>query len=199
MIDYSRITRDSRSGTKVEHRSRVARPFCGWRWQPVWRKHRPFADVSAALGRDGCSRKLLAECLGTATLVLFGCGSAVLAGSDRSVSSEFHSPSACRSSPWPTASARSRLPRQSRRIASAPSSPGRMSINEMVQYWVAQVIGALIGAGILYLSSPRARPAMTSRSTASARTASALPIWAATTSMTAALAFEIVATFLFVV
>ena len=27
-------------------------------------------------------KKLLAECLGTATLVLFGCGSAVLAGSD---------------------------------------------------------------------------------------------------------------------
>ncbi len=74
---------------------------------------------------------------------------------------------------------------------------GRMSITDMVQYWVAQFLGALAGAGVLYIIAT-GNPNFT------------MGAWALGSngwgegylggySMTAALIFEIVATFLFVV
>ncbi len=94
-------------------------------------------------------KKLLAECLGTATLVLFGCGSAVLAGLEvgqLGISFAFGLAiiamaygigpiSGCHVNPA---------------VSLGAYLAGRMGINEMVQYWVAQFLGAIIGAGILY-------------------------------------------------
>ena len=74
---------------------------------------------------------------------------------------------------------------------------GRMSINEMVQYWVAQFIGALVGAGILLVvASGKAGYDIAVNGLGQNGFGDA---YLGGYSMTAALAFEIVATFLFVV
>src|SRR5262245_9581699 len=94
-------------------------------------------------------KKLLAEFFGTAVLVLFGCGSAVLAGPEvgqLGISFAFGLAivamaygigpiSGCHVNPA---------------VSFGAYLAGRMGINEMVQYWVAQFLGALVGAGILY-------------------------------------------------
>jgi len=142
-------------------------------------------------------KKLLAEFLGTATLVLFGCGSAVLAGPEvvgqLGISFAFGLTivamaygigpvSGCHVNPA---------------VSLGAYLAGRMSINEMVQYWVAQFLGALVGAAVLY-------------TIASGKTGYDIAVdglgqngfgdaYLGGYSMTAALTFEIVATFLFVV
>ena len=136
-------------------------------------------------------KKLLAEFLGTATLVLFGCGSAVLAGPEvgqLGISFAFGLAivamaygigpvSGCHVNPA---------------VSFGAYLAGRMSINEMVQYWVAQFLGALIGAGILYvIASGKAGYEISVNGLGDA--------YLGGYSTTAALAFEIVATFLFVV
>ncbi|MBK8837759.1 MAG: aquaporin Z [Hyphomonadaceae bacterium] len=141
-------------------------------------------------------KKLLAECLGTATLVLFGCGSAVLAGPEvgqLGISFAFGLAivamaygigpvSGCHVNPA---------------VSFGAYLAGRMSINEMVQYWVAQFIGALIGAGILYVvASGKAGYDIAVNGLGQNGFGEA---YLGGYSMTAALAFEIVATFLFVV
>lgn len=141
-------------------------------------------------------KKLVAEFIGTATLVFFGCGSAVLAGPEvgqLGISFAFGLAivamaygigpiSGCHVNPA---------------VSFGAFLSGRMSVTEMVQYWVAQFLGALAGAGILYMI-------------ASGKAGYDLAVnglgqngfgegYLGGYSMTAALVFEIVATFLFVV
>ena len=141
-------------------------------------------------------KKLIAEFIGTATLVFFGCGSAVLAGPEfvgqLGISFAFGLAivamaygigpiSGCHVNPA---------------VSFGAFVSGRMSATEMVTYWAAQFLGALAGAGILYLI-------------ASGKTGYAVGPYGLGSngfgegylggySMTAALVFEIVATFLFV-
>lgn len=98
--------------------------------------------------------KLIAELLGTMVLVLMGCGSAVIAGADGTtgvgllgISFAFGLSvvamayaighiSGCHINPA---------------ISISMAVSGRMSWKDAISYSVAQVIGALLGAGILYL------------------------------------------------
>ena len=98
--------------------------------------------------------KFVAEMLGTMVLVLMGCGSAVIAGADGTtgvgllgISFAFGLSvvamayaighiSGCHINPA---------------ISIAMVAAGRMKMGEAVRYVIAQVIGAIIGAGILYV------------------------------------------------
>ncbi|NDD65254.1 MAG: aquaporin Z [Acidobacteria bacterium] len=142
-------------------------------------------------------KKLVAEFLGTFTLVLFGCGSAVLAGADivgqLGISFAFGLAivamaygvgpvSGCHVNPA---------------VSFGAFVSGRMTLREMVQYWVAQFLGALGGAGVLYLIASGAPDfAMGPYALGSNG-------WGANYlggySLSAAFLFETVATFLFVV
>lgn len=141
-------------------------------------------------------KKLVAEFIGTATLVFFGCGSAVLAGPEVgqlgiafafglaivAMAYGIGPISGCHVNPA---------------VSFGAFLSGRMSVTEMVQYWVAQFLGALAGAGILYM--------IASGKAGYDLAASGLgqngfgETYLGGYSMTAALVFEIVATFLFVV
>lgn len=140
-------------------------------------------------------KKLLAEFLGTATLVLFGCGSAVLAGPEvgqLGISFAFGLTivamaygigpvSGCHVNPA---------------VSLGAYLAGRMGVNEMVQYWVAQFLGALVGAGILFvIASGKAGYDIAVSGLGQNGFGDA---YLGAYSMTAALAFEIVATFIFV-
>lgn len=141
-------------------------------------------------------KKILAEFIGTATLVLFGCGAAVLGGAEigqAGIAAAFGLAivamaygigpiSGCHVNPA---------------VSLGAVVAGRMSVKDMLQYWAAQFLGAIAGAAILYLI-------------ASGKTGYDVAInglgqngWGANYlgeySMEAALMFEIVATFLFVV
>jgi aquaporin Z len=92
--------------------------------------------------------KLVAEFLGTATLVLFGCGAAVLAGEQigqLGISFAFGLAvvamaygigpvSGCHINPA---------------ISFGAFVAGRMTLSEMAQYWLAQCLGAVAGASVL--------------------------------------------------
>jgi len=99
--------------------------------------------------------KMLAEFIGTFTLVLFGCGSAVIAGPAvgattvgvLGISIAFGlaivamaygigQVSGCHVNPA---------------VSFGVWIAGRMPAGEMVQYWIAQVLGAIAGAAVLYL------------------------------------------------
>jgi aquaporin Z len=146
-------------------------------------------------------KKLVAEALGTATLVLFGCGAAVLAGDtvgQLGISFAFGLAivamaygigpvSGCHINPA---------------VSLGAFLAGRMTANEMVMYWAAQFFGALVGAGILYvIAAGQAAEAGVAYQIGAYGLGS--NGWGAGYlggfSMTAALVFEIVATFLFVV
>jgi aquaporin Z len=142
-------------------------------------------------------KKLLAEFIGTATLVLLGCGSAVLAGpmvGQLGISFAFGLAivamaygigpiSGCHVNPA---------------VSFGAYISGRMGVNEMVQYWVAQFLGALAGAGILYvIASGQAGYEIGAYGLGANGWGDTYPL--GKFSMTAALTFEIVATFLFVV
>lgn len=141
-------------------------------------------------------KKLIAEFIGTATLVFFGCGSAVLAGGEvgqLGISFAFGLAivamaygigpiSGCHVNPA---------------VSFGAFIAGRMSVGEIVQYWVAQFLGALAGAGILYVI-------------ATGNPLFQMPEWGLGSNgygqgylggyeLTAALVFEVVATFLFLV
>ncbi len=147
-------------------------------------------------------KKLIAEFLGTATLVLLGCGAAVLAGPTVgqlgiafafglaivAMAYAIGPVSGCHVNPA---------------VSFGAFLAGRMTINDMVMYWVAQFLGALLGAGLLFVIAsghidPAGDPAFTMGEYALGSNG-----WGASYlggySMTAALVFEIVATFLFVV
>lgn len=142
-------------------------------------------------------KKPVAEFIGTFTLVLFGCGAAVLAGTGNvgqlGISFAFGLAivamaygigpvSGCHVNPA---------------VSFGAFVSGRMSVGEMVQYWIAQILGAVAGAGVLYVI-------------ASGGTGFTMGEYALGSngwgvdylggySLTAALVFEIVATFLFVI
>lgn len=95
-------------------------------------------------------KKFIAELIGTMTLVLFGCGAAVLGGAEigqAGIAAAFGLAivamaygigpiSGCHVNPA---------------VSFAAFISGRMSASEMVKYWAAQFIGASIGAAVLYL------------------------------------------------
>lgn len=94
-------------------------------------------------------KKFIAECIGTATLVLIGCGTAVLAGAEVG-----HAGIAAAFGLAIVAMAYGIGPISGCHVNPAVSLgafvSGRMSASEMIKYWVAQFIGAAIGAGVLY-------------------------------------------------
>jgi len=95
-------------------------------------------------------KKVVAEFIGTLTLVLFGCGAAVLAGGEVgqlgiafafglaivAMAYGIGPISGCHVNPA---------------VSFGAFIAGRMSMPEMFQYWGAQFLGALVGAAILLL------------------------------------------------
>lgn len=96
-------------------------------------------------------KKLAAEFVGTFALVLFGCGAAVLAGfgvvGQLGIAFAFGLAivamaygigpvSGCHVNPA---------------VSFGAFAAGRMSVSDMIAYWVAQCVGAVVGAGVLYL------------------------------------------------
>lgn len=141
-------------------------------------------------------RKQLAEFIGTFTLVLLGCGSAVLAGGDiglTGISFAFGLAligmaygigpvSGCHINPAVTLGV----------VAS-----GRMQMGEAIGYMIAQVLGAIAGAGVLLvIASGKADYSLATNGLGQNG-------WGAgylgEYTLMAALVFEVVATFLFVV
>ena len=138
----------------------------------------------------------IAELVGTFTLVLLGCGSAVLAGGDVgqlgiafafglaivAMAYGIGPISGCHVNPA---------------VSLGAFVAGRMPLNAMLQYWAAQFIGALLGAGVLYL--------IATGKTGYDLVASGLGQngWGAgylgEYNLASALVFEVVATFLFLV
>ncbi len=141
-------------------------------------------------------KKLIAEFIGTGTLVLFGCGAAVLGGAEigqAGIAAAFGLAivamaygigpiSGCHVNPA---------------VSFGAFVSGRMGAGDMVKYWIAQMLGAVVGAAILYMI-------------ASGKAGFDVAVnglgqngWGAgylgEYSMQSALIFEIVATFLFVV
>ncbi len=141
-------------------------------------------------------KKLIAETLGTACLVFFGCGSAVLAGGEvgqLGISLAFGlcivamaygigPVSGCHINPA---------------VSFGAFIAGRMSLNEMFQYWGAQVIGAVIGAALL-LFVAQGEPGFSLASNGLGQNG-----WGAGYlsgySMAAAFTFELITTFIFLV
>ncbi|MFN4098717.1 MAG: aquaporin [Pararhodobacter sp.] len=141
--------------------------------------------------------KMVAEFIGTFTLVLFGCGAAVIAGADgvtgiglAGISFAFGlaligmaygigAVSGCHINPA---------------VSLAMMLAGRMPVGDMLQYWAAQVAGAIVAAGVLLLI------ASGSPSYAGGLGANGWgPGYLGEYSLVAAFTFEVVATFLFVV
>ena len=140
-------------------------------------------------------KKFIAEMIGTAALVIFGVGTAVLAGAEVG-----HAGIATAFGLAIVAMAYGIGPISGCHVNPAVSLgafvSGRMSAGEMIQYWIAQFIGAVIGAAIIYMiASGKAGYTLADNGLGQNG-------WGAEYlgeySMQAALIFEIVATFLFV-
>ena len=99
--------------------------------------------------------KQLAEFIGTFALVFFGCGAAVIGGMGTGATAVDLLGIASAFGFAIVAMAYGIGPISGCHVNPAVSFgvfvAGRMSAAEMVQYWIAQVIGALAGAGVLYL------------------------------------------------
>ncbi len=96
------------------------------------------------------SKKLIAEALGTLILVLFGCGSAVLMGAQigmAGIAAAFGLAIVAAAYGLGAISGAHLNPAVSLGMVAA----GRMTLGEFAGYAVAQIIGAILGAGILYL------------------------------------------------
>jgi aquaporin Z len=96
------------------------------------------------------SKKLIAEMLGTAILVLFGCGSAVLMGAQigmLGISLAFGLAIVAAAYGLGAISGAHLNPAVSLGMVAA----GRMSVGDFAGYAIAQTTGAIVGAGILYL------------------------------------------------
>lgn len=134
--------------------------------------------------------KLIAEFIGTLTLVLFGCGAAVLGGVDHvgqlgisvafggaivAMAYAIGSISGCHVNPA---------------VSLAAFIAGRMSLRDMLVYWIAQFAGALAGAALL---------AVIAGSTANLGQNGWGPGYLGEFSLQSALVFEIVMTALFVI
>ncbi|MFN4184998.1 MAG: aquaporin Z [Hyphomonas sp.] len=139
---------------------------------------------------------LIAELIGTFALVLFGCGAAVLAGGEVgqlgiafafglaivAMAYGIGPISGCHVNPA---------------VSFGAFIAGRMTLNTMFQYWIAQFIGAVLGAAVLYLiASGKAGYDLASNGLGQNG-------WGAgylgEYRLVSALVFEIVATFLFLV
>jgi len=75
--------------------------------------------------------KIVAEFIGTFTLVLFGCGAAVIAGADGMTGIG--------------------LTHITPAVSLGAFLAGRMSISDMIMYWIGQVAGGLAGALVLMI------------------------------------------------
>lgn len=141
-------------------------------------------------------KTLIAELIGTFALVLFGCGSAVLAGGEVgqlgiafafglaivAMAYGIGPISGCHVNPA---------------VSFGAFIAGRMTLNSMLQYWLAQFIGAILGAAILYLiATGRAGYDLATNGLGQNGWG---PGYLGEYSLVAALVFEIVATFLFLV
>jgi len=138
----------------------------------------------------------IAELIGTFTLVLLGCGSAVLAGGEVgqlgiafafglaivAMAYGIGPISGCHVNPA---------------VSFGAFVAGRLSMNAMFQYWAAQFLGALLGAGVLYLiATGQAGYDLAANGLGQNGWG---PGYLGEYNLTAAFVFEIVATFLFLV
>jgi aquaporin Z len=141
------------------------------------------------------TKKLIAEFIGTMTLVLFGCGAAVLLPEFDQLAIAFAFGLAI------VAMAYGIGPISGCHINPAVSLgvfvAGRMSATDMVMYWVAQFAGAAVGAGILYLIASGAMGYEIGDHGLGSNGWG--PGYQGEYNMQTALIFEIVATFLFLV
>lgn len=147
-------------------------------------------------------KKMIAEFIGTAALVIFGCGAAVLAGAGTvgveavgqlgiafafglaivAMAYGIGPVSGCHVNPA---------------VSFGAFVSGRMSATEMLSYWAAQFAGALAGAGVLYLiASGKADYSLAENGLGANGWGEG---YLGEYSLTAALVFEVVATFLFLV
>lgn len=95
-------------------------------------------------------KKLIVEALGTLILVLFGCGAAVIAGpliGFTGISLAFGLAIVAAAYGLGAISGAHLNPAVSLGMVAA----GRMSVGDFVGYAIAQIIGAILGAGILYI------------------------------------------------
>jgi len=99
--------------------------------------------------------KALAECVGTFALVFFGCGAAVIGGMGAGATAIDLLGIAAAFGLAIVAMAYGIGPVSGCHVNPAVSFgvfvAGRMSLSEMVTYWIAQVIGAIVGAVVLYI------------------------------------------------
>jgi len=96
------------------------------------------------------TKKFFAEALGTAILVLFGCGAAVIGGADigfTGISLAFGLSIVAAAYGIGAISGAHLNPAVSLGMLAA----GRMTVTECVGHAAAQIVGAIIGAGVLYL------------------------------------------------
>lgn len=142
------------------------------------------------------TKKFAAEFIGTAVLVLFGCGSAVLAGFDIvgqlgiafafglaivAMAYGVGPVSGCHVNPA---------------VSFGAFVAGRMSLNDMLLYWVAQCLGAIAGAGLLYVIATGADGYSIANGLGQNGYAAGSP---GGYSLQAGAVFEVVATFIFLV
>jgi aquaporin Z len=140
-------------------------------------------------------KKLFAEALGTLILVLFGCGSAVLMGAQigmTGISLAFGLAIVAAAYGIGAISGAHLNPAVSLGMVTA----GRMSVSDFVAYAVAQIIGAILGAATLYLiASGKADYVLATNGLGQNGYGAG---YLGEYSLTAALVFEAVMTFLFV-
>lgn len=142
------------------------------------------------------TKKLAAEFVGTFTLVLFGCGAAVLAGfgivgqdgiawafglAIVAMAYGIGPVSGCHVNPA---------------VSFGAWMAGRMSMSDMLGYWAAQCLGAIVGAGVLYLIASGAPAYSIDAGLGQNGYGTGSP---GEYSLIAGAVFEVVATFIFVV
>jgi aquaporin Z len=146
-------------------------------------------------GRDIMTKKLVAEVIGTFILVFFGCGAAVLAGGDiglTGISLAFGLAIVAAAYGLGAISGAHLNPAVSLGMVAA----GRMSVGDFIGYAVAQVAGAILGALVLMLiASGKADYSVAVNGLGQNGFG---PGYLGEYNLTAALLFEVVATFLFV-
>ncbi len=143
--------------------------------------------------------KQLAEFIGTFALVFFGCGAAVIGGMGSGATAVDLLGIASAFGFAIVAMAYGIGPISGCHVNPAVSFgvfvAGRMSAAEMVSYWIAQILGALVGAGVLYVILSGKASGWTGSLGQNGWGAGYLGEYG----LTSALVFEIVATFLFLV
>ena len=143
------------------------------------------------------SKKLIAEALGTLILVLFGCGSAVLMGAQigmLGIALAFGLAIVAAAYGLGAISGAHLNPAVSLGMVTA----GRMSVGDFIGYAVAQVIGAILGAAILYIIASGKAGFDVATSPGGLGQNGWGPGYLGEYSMMAALVFEVVMTFIFV-